>query len=96
MSTIGLICNKQNSATLFFEILTANSISTGQPNALFPIDRISRASFTNGIVSHFNIGAKDTIRVPFTDRVSLMVSSSLEITLPHHLNAPSSSASSRE
>ena len=93
---MGLICNRQNSGFLFLYILTANSISIGHPTAAFPKDKIRLEISARGIIFHFNIGAKEMTRVPDLDKESRRVLSSLEITLPSHLRAPSSSALCKE
>ncbi len=64
-------------------IFTANSISTGHPNAFLPTDKISSASLSKDILPHFKIGEKETILVPGYKRESLMVPSSFEIELPN-------------
>ena len=64
VKTIGFICNKQNSGSEFSLMFTANSISTGQPKAFLPMDKISEASLAKGILSHFRIGENETILVP--------------------------------
>ena len=91
-NTIGFICNRQNSGFESLLMFTANSISTGQPSAFLPMDSISLDSSENGIVSHFKTGANETIRDPLIDRLSFIVPSSCEITLPDHFNEPSFSA----